>query len=339
MTVETSIRKETFSGGQASLTFTFRTLVSNPEYIKVKLKNVSSGVETDLTYSTDYTVAVDSDGVGGTVTVSPTYSTSYNYVVFRETSPIQQSDYDDFNQFPASTLEGDIDRVIMIAQEQAEETDRTLRYPISASGTSTELPTPTADAYLAWNSAGTAVVNKTLPNPSTLVKASQVVAEAATNDTDFMTALQVKNEVQKSGAVLIPYANLTGIPTTGTSTIINAVYPVGSIYTSIVSTNPGTLLGTGTWVAFGAGRVLVGFDGGQSEFDTVEETGGEKTHALTADENGAHTHTVTVLSGGSGTGNGGFSNTNTGATGSSGLGTAHNNLQPYIVVYLWKRTA
>lgn len=57
------------------------------------------------------------------------------------------------------------------------------------------------------------------------------------------------------------------------------VYPVGCIYTSTVSTNPATVFGFGTWAAFGAGRVLVGVDSGDADFDTAEETGGAKTVA------------------------------------------------------------
>jgi hypothetical protein len=72
--------------------------------------------------------------------------------------------------------------------------------------------------------------------------------------------------------------------------ILAAVYPVGSIYVATVSTNPATLLGFGTWSAFGTGRTLVGIDAGQTEFDTVEETGGEKTHVLTIAELASHTH-------------------------------------------------
>lgn len=352
MTVETSTRKQTFSGGQSSLTFTFRTLVSNPEYIKVKLVNTSTDAETDLTYSTDFTVSVNTDGIGGTVTVAPSYSTSYNYVVYRETTAKQESDYDDFNQFPADTLENDLDRNILINQEQQEELTRTLRYPLSASGASTELPAPDADAFLGWNAAGDALENKSLPDPSTLQKATNLEATTGTNDTNYMTPAKVKLQVENSGSVSIPYANLTGIPTTGTSTIINAVYPVGSIYISVVSTNPGTLLGTGTWTAFGTGRTLVGIDAGQTEFDTIEETGGAKTVTLTAAESGlpAHTHTTTLTLTGTGTGTSnvvqqGDNNTQqtpaftSSSTGGSAASSAHSNLQPYIVVYMWKRTA
>ncbi len=125
------------------------------------------------------------------------------------------------------------------------------------------------------------------------------------------------------------------------------VYPVGAVYTSVVSTSPATLFG-GTWSAFGAGRVLVGIDAGQTEFDTVEETGGSKTVTLIEANIPAHAHSILTRSsytlgatsqtrlvnadttGGS---------TGTHTSGSTGSGTAHDNLQPYIVVYFWKRTA
>lgn len=72
--------------------------------------------------------------------------------------------------------------------------------------------------------------------------------------------------------------------------IMLSVYPVGAIYTSTVSTSPATLFG-GTWAAFGAGRVLVGFNGSDTDFNASEKTGGAKTHTLTTDEMPSHTHT------------------------------------------------
>ncbi len=126
-------------------------------------------------------------------------------------------------------------------------------------------------------------------------------------------------------------------------TIADVVYPVGSIYTSISSTNPSTLFG-GTWAAFGAGRTLVGRDAGQTEFDTVEETGGAKTHTLTVSEIPSHPHAINnfpVWSSNAGLGGSGYAidGTETRSTEYYGGGGAHNNLQPYIVVYFWKRTA
>ena len=125
-------------------------------------------------------------------------------------------------------------------------------------------------------------------------------------------------------------------------------WPVGSVFIAVVATNPATLLGFGTWAAFGAGRTLVGLDAADVDFDVVEETGGAKTVTLTTTEIPAHTHmqrrhgtTTGTLSGlttapdasSSGPADRGP------VTGSTGGGGAHANLPPYIVVYLWKRTA
>lgn len=134
-------------------------------------------------------------------------------------------------------------------------------------------------------------------------------------------------------------------PVAKISGLIDLIYPVGSIYTSIVSTNPNTLFGTGTWAAFGAGKVLVGLNGADTDFDTAEETGGVKTVTLTAAQSGLPSHTH-GLAGGTGAATyassavpGDTSIANTTATGGTAASEAHSNLQPYIVVYMWKRTA
>ena len=73
--------------------------------------------------------------------------------------------------------------------------------------------------------------------------------------------------------------------------VLKKAYPIGSVYINASnSTNPASLLGFGTWVAFGAGKVMVGLDAGDTSFDTVGETGGEKTHILTVAEMPAHKH-------------------------------------------------
>lgn len=123
-----------------------------------------------------------------------------------------------------------------------------------------------------------------------------------------------------------------------------AAYPIGSVYMNASSgTNPATLMGFGTWVAFGAGRVLVGVDATQTEFDTGEKTGGAKTHTLTEQEIPSHRHFLGKNGSTTYTGNPRMAGlSNNGSTVYSeytGGGQAHNNLQPYIVVYMWKRTA
>jgi hypothetical protein len=144
-----------------------------------------------------------------------------------------------------------------------------------------------------------------------------------------------------------------------------ALYPVGSIYTNAtVSTNPSTLLGFGTWTAFGAGRVMVGFDSGNALFDAAEETGGSAdatlpshTHTATVTDPGhLHTTSITLMNDSTGSGVIGVVDgddslgsqsydTDTKTTGitvantSAGTSGTNANYQPYITVYMWKRTA
>jgi hypothetical protein len=172
-----------------------------------------------------------------------------------------------------------------------------------------------------------------------------------------------------------PGTNTTQLATTAfvqaaRTAVLEAVYPVGSVYVNATnSTNPGTLLGFGTWTAFGAGRVMVGHNASDPLFDTAEETGGSKdavavehTHTFSATTNttGAHTHGITMrvegTAGGGRTLNydgtnlagtntiavqsaGDHSHTVSGTTGSTGSSGTNANLQPYITVYMWKRTA
>lgn len=146
--------------------------------------------------------------------------------------------------------------------------------------------------------------------------------------------------------------------------LLEMVYPVGSIYMSVNSANPQTFLG-GTWEAWGAGKVPVGIDTSDTDFATVEKTGGEKAHTLTENESPTHAH-LEKLSSDNGANIENYIITNTRAgsanagimlldsavsyksdtsrtskmyTDYAGGGQAHNNLQPYITCYMWKRTA
>ena len=122
--------------------------------------------------------------------------------------------------------------------------------------------------------------------------------------------------------------------------ILDALFPVGTIYQSTKSTDPSTFLG-GTWTAL-TGRVLVGAG---TDFP-AGTTGGEKTHTLTIAEMPAHDHVWNpngkLLFGGSGT-DGTVVSVGTGTdnrkTSSTGSGAAHNNMPPYRSVYMWERTA
>lgn len=141
--------------------------------------------------------------------------------------------------------------------------------------------------------------------------------------------------------------------TLSTAGLLDYIYPVGSIYMSVSSRNPGLVFG-GTWVSWGSGRVPVGVNTSDSSFNTVEKTGGEKTHKLSLNELPTHNHKenqglVSYLDPPTGShnmtvdlGHGYFGSYAYGKslyTDGSGGNAAHNNLQPYITCYMWKRTA
>ena len=203
-----------------------------------------------------------------------------------------------------------------------------------------------------YNAIQTAVNTKADINSPTLTGApSAPTAADGTNTTQLATTKFVTTALSNYSAVVdaaILAAKL-------------ALHPVGSIYTnSTNSTNPATLLGFGTWVAFGAGRVPVGFDSSNTNFDAAEETGGSADAVVVS-----HTHTATVTDPGhnhkqtndnlTGVDNDYYGagaryvaigqNTSTETTGvtvansTEGVSGTDANYQPYITVYMWKRTA
>jgi hypothetical protein len=205
---------------------------------------------------------------------------------------------------------------------------------------------------------------------------AQLKDQQAGTDSDNFTVggnLSVTGTTTLTGAATAPTPSAGDSSTKiATTAFLASMYPVGSIYTSTASTNPNTLFGFGTWVAFGAGRVMVGNGGGF----TAGATGGSADATLVS-----HTHSesnpgnfitgsVNIDTGGSSgifsSGSGAFSVSNGNnrfvSGGNTSAGTRHMafnidagshthtistegssstnaNLQPYIVVYMWNRTA
>lgn len=134
-----------------------------------------------------------------------------------------------------------------------------------------------------------------------------------------------------------------------TTQLLEKVYPVGSIYISANRVSPQVFLG-GTWEPFAYGRTLVGVDDSDSspDMDFAEplKTGGEKTHQLTIEEMPSHNHSIkkqvdnnsgNKISVGSGSATLFYQLDDTVETNNTGGSQAHNNMQPYITVYMWRR--
>ena len=98
----------------------------------------------------------------------------------------------------------------------------------------------------------------------------------------------------------------------GTTLHSHQTFPVGAVFIAVVNTDPATLLGYGTWSQIAGGRVLIGQTSGDVDFDTAEEMGGAKS--------------ITGLRKG-------------GTSGAATLTDSHSLMNPYFVVYIWKRTA
>tara|TARA_B100000513_G_scaffold186483_1_gene108245 strand:+ start:1018 stop:2184 length:1167 start_codon:yes stop_codon:yes gene_type:complete len=172
-----------------------------------------------------------------------------------------------------------------------------------------------------------------------------------------------KLETTSAGATVSGDLAVSGSITAGGTNIAQSAYPVGSIYMNINATDPNTLLGFGTWARFGEGKMLVSQNASDSDFDTSEETGGAKTHTLSESNLAEHSHftlnsgngfpnqvssngalTKTTNSNG-GAGNNDYvsfgvsAQANQSPSSNTGSGTAVNHMNPYIVVYMWKRTA
>jgi phage-related tail fiber protein len=198
------------------------------------------------------------------------------------------------------------------------------------------------------------------PDDWTATTASRVTL--ATSYAAGSKILCVQNEPTGQAAFLAQSQNLADVPNKATAranlelltsaTYLNSLwqlmqqrtYPVGEIFMTRQNGNPSSILGFGTWERYAQGRVLTGFDEADASFNALDKTGGAKTHVLTEAEMPAHTHSNIVAlsttndfdtSGGTSSG----VRRLTSQTGSTGGGQAHNNLQPYVTVFMWKRTA
>jgi hypothetical protein len=145
-----------------------------------------------------------------------------------------------------------------------------------------------------------------------------------------------------SGITAAEVRNLVGAQEAATAIGLLNVYPIGSVYISVLVTNPNLLFG-GTWERIGAGKALVGLDSADLDFNALGETGGAKAHTLTVNEIPSHTHAFTAMQDTNNSvnrsGGGDLGAPASSTTVATGGGAAHNNLQPYLVVSMWKRTA
>lgn len=194
-------------------------------------------------------------------------------------------------------------------------------------------------------------VNSSNKEFATLYASSSVSGSNISNSISFSIGsgiLTLKSVSFNSGASYIPTINtycdfhvqgeIYSGPS-GSKSLLDRTYPVGSIYMSVNSTSPATLFG-GTWVEL-QGRFLLG----RSSSYANGSTGGAPTESLSVAQMPAHKHNLSYGVNTNSPGNmvtimaGAPEYFSSNPIGNNGSGSAHNNMPPYLAVYMWKRTA
>lgn len=169
-------------------------------------------------------------------------------------------------------------------------------------------------------------------------RTKDIYAEDFNKDRDEIVAIETELGADPKGAYADVAARLQYLE----DNLGGIAFPIGSVYIAIIDTDPATLLGYGTWSRIAEGQCLVGLKSTDTDFDKVEKTGGTKTHTLSLTEIPAHNHEAYGLKPPGGDNSridvgSGAGNRTPCYTANTGGGGAHNNLQPYFVVYIWKR--
>lgn len=157
MTVSTETNKNVYVGDGVTVSFAFSFPILNETHLSVEIKDVN-GVITEKTIITDYTVNGTGNDTGrtnyssGNVVLSSAPLATDTITIKRSIPLLQETDYVENDTFPAESHEEALDKLTMIAQQQGEQTDRTLKVDSSVSGFNTTIPSPAADKYLRFNS-------------------------------------------------------------------------------------------------------------------------------------------------------------------------------------------
>ena len=386
------------SAGTTTLEFTIpffdaTTIVTGTtnKFGDIKVTRLRSGTETALvpvsgTPSADQFKLTATNGdpaQGGTVTIFAS-TASDKFTIERDVNYTQEYDLQEGATIDPTALNKAFDRAVAQNQQQNDLFTRTVEFPVTDDaartytvgtetsrankalgfdndGNVTELDLAASGTVTADTNAGVSItgnqISAKVDNVTTQFSGGNIVVkqvDTAQIAADAITATEIDNNAVTTASI-------------ATGALTDLVYPVGSIFTTVHnyadSAAVVTAIGGTTWVRFGAGRVMVGYNASDVDFDTAEETGGAKTHALTFTEMPAHSHQWYKEGSGLGkridgtTGNPKYNSfdsdgneeefadplsenlyTDT-AHNRNSNGSAHNNLQPYVVVYMWKRTA
>jgi len=316
----------------------------NTDYVEIYSEDYTTGVQTEITSGftaerlSNNTLKVTFDDAPGDATPAD----SVYIILSRATPNSQEQPFTTSSGFQAKVAEGVWDKTVAIVQEVVEGIARTLSYPLGTdSSVSQSIPVPEAGKPLVGASDGLSFENGDTDITALDTAVADTQASAAAAASSASDASDDASDASDSADAAASSA--ASVPTM--ATIMAATYPVGSVYTNAtVATNPGTLLGIGTWVAI-EGECVVGikstgaFDalGSVSEGETTVDA--SHTHDVATDWGVTTSATEGVIQAlVAGTADN-VRDAAASKTSDSGGSATQNNIQPSYVCYVWRRTA
>ncbi|HWL54274.1 MAG TPA: hypothetical protein VNQ90_17675 [Chthoniobacteraceae bacterium] len=259
MSVQSDISSIQYTGnGSAATPYPVPFVFHEAVHLKAVVV-AEDGTQDELALGTDYVVAGVGSKTGGSVTTLAPVPTTRKLTIYREVPVVQQSKFVENGPMPASTIERGLDDLTMIAQQLSRRVARSFRLSDSS---------PPLDPMMELTSGDTGVM-------------------VMGDDGKFHLWSMQRLKEELSAMAAVP-------------AMLNALmvqYPVGCLYFTRRNENPRDILGFGTWVRFGAGRMMVSLDPSNPTLSQVGATGGAAVHSLTLEEGPAHQHVVPAFSG------------------------------------------
>lgn len=360
MTVSSSLNKIIYTGDGTTKTFSVPFYVIAEEDIEIILVEISTQNETIVT--SNYEIA-PTGGSFPADTATVTYplndetpvTSDYNIVLYRYLDYVQETVYPNNTSLKPKVIERSLDKLTMQVQQLSEEVGRAVTVGVASTTTPTELMAELTTYVSDAGASATSSAEFASASSASATSASGYASDALQSVSDAQDIVDTIDFASEAEATAGTLETKVMSPSTTKNAMLEYVYPIGSIYLNVNNTSPATFLG-GTWEALSEGRMLMA----QGTTYTAGTTGGEATHVLIEAELPAHKHlngvgddtTVHDVYGSSSDGMPGNatrasrrledtlnSSDTQGYTSTVGSGTAHNNMPPYLAVYMWKRTA
>lgn len=257
MTISTTTNRAQFSGSGTTgpFPFTFKVFAAGDLTV---IKTVS-GSDTTLTITTDYSVSLNADqnnDPGGEITLVSALAVGQTLTVLREVDTSQETDITNGGGFYPEVIENALDKLTMLVQQTDEEVGRALTLPVTVIGASAQLPLPSANQVIGWNSTGDALVNLDAANLATQIVGTSTIIDVFSGNgsqtafvlsadplTENNTSVYVggvyrqKSEYSISGTTL----TFSVAPVLGTGNIevvqqVAQTYPMSSLTDNVVTT-------------------------------------------------------------------------------------------------------